>query len=122
MRIVQDQYGCPTWCRLLAEITTQALAQGRHDPAGWVRQTAGLYHLAGDGFTNRFEWAREILTLDPRPQEQQVESLVPAASSEFPTPAQRPLYVPLNCERFTQTFNLRLPPWEHALQLLLRAE
>ncbi len=93
---------------------------GPQDPAGWVRQTAGLYHLAGDGFTNRFEWAREILKLDPRPQEQQVESLVPASSAEFPTPAQRPLYVPLSCDRFTQTFNLRLPPWQQALQMLMQ--
>lgn len=119
LRIVNDQFGGPTWCRLLAEITTQALAQGRRDPVGWVRQTAGLYHLAGDGFTNRFEWAKEILKLDPHPEEQLVESVVPSASSEFPTPAQRPLYVPLNCDRFTETFNLRLPPWQAALQLLM---
>lgn len=119
MKVVNDQYGCPTWCRLLAEITTQALAQGRQDPAGWIHQTSGLYHLAGDGSANRFEWAQEILRLDPQPKEQVVESLVPCASTEFPTPAQRPLYVPLDCARFAQTFGLRLPPWQQGLKLLM---
>ncbi|MHB8777617.1 MAG: hypothetical protein ACYC6R_07620 [Anaerolineales bacterium] len=27
-------------------------------------------HLAGDGFTSRFEWAQEILELDPHREEQ----------------------------------------------------
>ena len=119
LRIVHDQFGCPTWCRLLAEITTLALAQGRRDPVGWVHQTAGLYHLAGAGFTNRFEWAQEILKLDPHPEEQLVESVTSSTSTEFPTPAQRPLYVPLNCDRFTETFDLRLLPWQEALRLLM---
>jgi dTDP-4-dehydrorhamnose reductase len=119
MKVVSDQYGCPTWCRLLAEITSLALAQGRQDPVEWIRQTSGLYHLAGDGAANRYEWAQEILKLDPKPDEQMVETLAACATAEFPTPAQRPLFVPMDCGKFMQTFHLRLPPWQQGLKLLM---
>jgi dTDP-4-dehydrorhamnose reductase len=47
------------------------------------------------------------------------EEIVPAATSEFPTPAKRPLYAPLDCEHFTETFGLRLPDWRQALRFVL---
>jgi dTDP-4-dehydrorhamnose reductase len=43
----------------------------------------------------------------------------PVPSSEFPTPAVRPLFSALNCEKFTETFGLRLPKWEDTLQKAL---
>jgi dTDP-4-dehydrorhamnose reductase len=38
---------------------------------------------------------------------------------DFPTPAQRPLFSALDCQKFEQTFDLRLPFWEAALELAL---
>ena len=121
LKVVQDQVGGPTWCRMLAEVTTLALAQGRQDPFGWVKETAGLYHLSGSGYGSRLEWAQEILKLDPHPNEQMVEEILPAKTSEFPTPARRPLYTPMNCARFEQTFHLSLPDWKRALKLMMEA-
>jgi dTDP-4-dehydrorhamnose reductase len=119
LRIVHDQTGGPTWCRLLAEVSTQALAQGRQDHAGWVAQTAGIYHLAGSGWASRLEWARMILELDPHKEGQAVTELLPAETSEFPTPAVRPLAAAMDCSRFEETFGLRLPRWQTALRLLM---
>jgi dTDP-4-dehydrorhamnose reductase len=119
LKIVSDQVGGPTWCRMLAETSTLALAQGRQDPFSWVKQTAGLYHLSGSGSASRLEWAQEILTLDPHPAEQLVEEILSAQTSEFPTPARRPLYTPMNCTRFEGTFHLSLPPWKTALKLMM---
>ncbi len=65
LKIVSDQVGGPTWCRMLAEVSTLALVQGRQDPYEWVKQTAGLYHLSGSGFASRLEWAQEILITRP---------------------------------------------------------
>jgi dTDP-4-dehydrorhamnose reductase len=98
LRIVDDQIGSPTWSRMLAEATAQVIAQGRNDPVEYLREKAGLYHLAGAGTASRYEWARAILELDPHREEQVMKELLPAKTSEFPTPAVRPMNTGLDCE------------------------
>jgi dTDP-4-dehydrorhamnose reductase len=115
LRIVDDQVANPTWARMLAEITAQVLA---HDD-DYIRSRAGLYHLAGSGFTSRFEWARLILELDPKRNEQVVRELVPACTADFSTPATRPLFTALNCNSFLDTFGLELPDWRDAMQFAI---
>jgi dTDP-4-dehydrorhamnose reductase len=119
MRVVNDQISNPTWARFLAEITAQVVAMGKPDFPTWLEKYKGLYHLAGSGHASRLEWAREILAADPHIEEQTVRQLDAARSSDFPTPAERPLFSVLNCERFTQTFGLHLPPWQEALRLAM---
>jgi dTDP-4-dehydrorhamnose reductase len=119
LRIVSDQISCPTWCRMLAEISAQVLAKSGGRPTEWLGERYGLYHLAGSGIANRFEWAQEILKLDPKRSEQISVQIVPAKTEEFPTPARRPLHTALDCSLFTETFGLRLPDWQIALQLAM---
>jgi dTDP-4-dehydrorhamnose reductase len=119
LQVVSDQVSNPTWCRMLAEATAQVLAKAGELRTGWMKERHGLYHLAGSGFTSRFDWAKKILEFDPYPDEQVVQDLQPALTSDFPAPAQRPLYSALNCDRFTDTFSLRLPDWEEALRLAM---
>lgn len=122
LRVVADQVSGPTWARTLAEVTAQLLAFAGTDPAGWIREHRGLYHLAGSGHTSRYEWALKILSLDPKREEQVARQVVPVQTSEFPTPAGRPLFSALNCDLFTSTFNLRLPDWDSALALALAGD
>jgi dTDP-4-dehydrorhamnose reductase len=119
LRVVEDQVGCPTWCRMLAETTALLLAKAGSDPAGMLEERKGLYHLAGSGSASRLEWAREILQNDQNRDEQAVKEIQPAKTSEFPTPAARPLYAPMNCERFSEVFNLHMPDWKQALKLAM---
>ncbi len=119
LRIVTDQVGSPTWARMLAEITAQALAMGGAHAAPWLGERSGVYHLGGNGAASRFEWAKAILANDPNPAEQVVQAVLPATSTDFPTPALRPEYSPLNCDKFSQLFSLRLPPWEAALKMAM---
>jgi dTDP-4-dehydrorhamnose reductase len=113
LRVVDDQVSNPTWARMLAEVTAQVLARG----TDYMRERTGLYHLAGDGYTSRYAWAKEILTRDPKKQEQKMKQLLPAKSADFPTPAQRPLFSALECQKFEQVFNL--PLWRATLELAL---
>lgn len=121
LRMVTDQTGSPTWCRMLAETTAQVLAMAGRNPGPWLQERRGIYHLAGDGGASRLEWAEAILRHDPHPEEHTARSVVPALSAEFPTPAARPVYSVLDCSRFEHTFGLRLPPWEEALRLAMEA-
>jgi dTDP-4-dehydrorhamnose reductase len=121
LNLVTDQVSNPTWARMLAEITAQLLAMGGQNVVSWLNERSGLYHLAGSGYASRMEWAQEILRLDPHPEEQSVEEMRPAQTTDFPSPAQRPLFSALNCEKFTDTFGLRLPDWKLALRLAMEA-
>jgi dTDP-4-dehydrorhamnose reductase len=122
LRLVTDQVSNPTWARMLAEATAQLLAANHKDPTGWIRARRGLYHLAGNGYASRKEWAEAVLALDPNPHEQTATEILPALTSEFPTPAQRPLFSALDCTRFSQVFGLRLPDWRQALKMAMEVE
>ncbi len=115
VRVVSDQVGNPTWARALAEATVALIQRAGPRPAHFLAERAGLYHLAGAGIASRFEWARAIVELDPRPNEQTMQGLEEAADRDFPMPARRPLYSALDCSLFEETFGLRLPPWREAL-------
>jgi len=117
LKLVKDQISGPTWARMLAEITAQLIVPGSSDIHGWMRERCGLYHLAGSGYASRLEWGQAILKYDPHPEEQVAEEVLPAATADFPAPAQRPLFSALDCGCFERTFGLRLPDWELALKL-----
>jgi dTDP-4-dehydrorhamnose reductase len=117
LRIVSDQVGSPTCSRMLAEVTAQTLAMACGDVVGWLSDRKGVYHLGGRGAVSRLDWARKIIEFDPHPEEQIVEEIKPALTSDFPTPATRPLYSPIDCTLFADTFGICLPDWEHALQM-----
>ena len=119
LKIVNDQVSNPTWARLLADTTALLLARAGEDALGWITEHKGLYHLAGDGYASRYDWAKAILSFDPRSSEQVVKEVLPALTSEFPTPAQRPLFSALNCGHFKETFGLALPDWKTALKLAM---
>lgn len=121
LRIVDDQIGSPTWARMLAEATAQVIAQGRGEPVDYLQEKAGLYHLAGGGSASRYEWARAILELDPRREEQVLKEILPAKMSEFPTQAERPMSTGLVYTRFMHIFKINLPDWTRALQLAMVA-
>ena len=115
LRVVDDQVANPTWARMLAEITAQVLARGNEH----IREHAGLYHLAGNGFASRFDWAKAILEFDPDKSKQRVKEMLPALTADFSTPAERPLFSALDCDHFATTFGLCLPPWEAALRMAM---
>lgn len=117
IRVVVDQVSSPTWARMLAEITGQLLSRGRSELSDWIYERRGLYHLAGDGSASRMEWAQAIL--NNRADGSPPVEVLPALTSEFPTPAKRPLYSVLDCSHFSATFDLKLPPWEKALSLAM---
>jgi dTDP-4-dehydrorhamnose reductase len=119
LRVVDDQISSPTWARTLAEVTCMALAQLRGKVYGTIGEQRGIYHLAGGGYTSRYEWAKHILAHDPRKEEQTVQNLEPARSADFPTAAVRPLFSALDCGRFEETFGLRLPAWQETLKLAM---
>jgi dTDP-4-dehydrorhamnose reductase len=119
LRIVDDQISNPTWARALAETTALLLAKANDHTPDWLVERRGLYHLAGDGFASRLEWAKEILMLDPKKHELVTKEFSPATTADFPALADRPLFSALDCIMFTATLGLGLPGWKTSLRLAM---
>ena len=116
LRVVRDQFGCPTWSRMIAEVTALALKQVLS-----VRDLAahkGAYHLAASGETNWHGFASSIIGLMPE-TERKCKVVEPIVTSEYPLPAKRPAYSVLSCEKLKRTFGLQLPHWEESLKQVL---
>ncbi len=115
LRVVNDQSGCPTWSRMIAQATTAALAKSL---TATDSHTAGTYHLAASGSTTWHGFAQSILDQMPT-AEKKCAVAEPIPSSEYPTPAQRPAYSVLDCEKLSRTFGLKLPDWHTSLLQVL---
>lgn len=110
LRVVSDQVGAPTWAGTIADTTRALIEQWQQGTAGpW-----GTYHLTGLGETSWFGFA-EAIGEQLRSTGKPCARLVPIASSEYPTPAQRPLNSRLDCSRLQAAWNVRLPTWQGAL-------
>jgi dTDP-4-dehydrorhamnose reductase len=119
LRIVDDQFGSPTWARMLAEASSQVIAQGCGEPVEYIKNKKGLYHLAGGGSCSRFEWGKEMIEFDPKKEEQLAQIIVPAKSIEFTTPVTRPENTGLECAKFSDSFSIRLPDWKESLRIMM---
>ncbi|ANB19131.1 dTDP-4-dehydrorhamnose reductase [Dokdonella koreensis] len=122
LRIVADQVGSPTPAGLIAGTTAALLARWRHLPAGERGAAQGVYHLTAAGACSWFDFAQAIFErahaaglLPRRPR------VVPIASADYPTPAQRPAWSVLDCERLQTRFGLHLPAWEQGLREVVEA-
>jgi dTDP-4-dehydrorhamnose reductase len=119
LRVVGDQVGCPTWSRMIAETTAQALT--RAVSAGDRNAFTGTYHLAASGITSWHGFAQAIIDLMPAEGKKcvQVEAI---SSSQYPTPTRRPAYSVLCGDKLERTFGLRLPRWDESLRQVLEKE
>jgi dTDP-4-dehydrorhamnose reductase len=116
LRVVSDQVGCPTWSRMIAQTTALALKEvvAVRDWGGF----SGTYHLAASGTTSWHGFAQAIVNLMPG-EGRKCAAVEAISTAEYPTPAKRPAYSVLNCDKLQTTFGLRLPGWEESLKQVL---
>src|SRR5580658_6490827 len=113
LRIVDDQTGSPTTSECIAQATADILAQVIA-PGGGLAGRGGVYHLTSSGATTWFGFAKEFLS-----RQAICPKLTPIPASEYPLPAVRPVNSVLSCDRIVETFGIRMPSWELALDLVL---
>jgi len=120
LRIVADQSGSPTFAGDLAMATALLIHGVRSDPFGAIDDARGVYHMAGGGVATRYDLATATIASDPRANEHRVKDVVPVPTTDYPLPAPRPAFAPLDCEKLRQRFGIALPPWRAALARALR--
>ena len=125
LSIVKDQMGSPTAARLIAQVTALAVAH-EHQPHHQFHQNlfripVGLYHLAPRGETSWQGFAEAIFaqarTLGVSLAIQEVKGI---SSSDYPTPAKRPLNSRMNLQKLETALGLQLPSWQQALSLTIQ--
>lgn len=121
LRIVDDQIGSPTWCRLLAEATAQILSAGAGRFSEYFHEYGGIYHLSCAGETSWYGFARRIVELSS-PTEVAQARVEPIKTCDYPTPATRPAFSVLDNTKMRATFGIHLPSWEKALTLALASQ
>jgi dTDP-4-dehydrorhamnose reductase len=125
LRIVDDQWGAPTWCRDLAEVVAQLLAVATVPGTGLDPvPLSGVYHLSAGGQTTWHRFAGAILEhlrAMPGAESLRAERLIPITTAQFPTPARRPAYSVLSNRRVRETFGLCLPDWQAQLRLAMES-
>ena len=117
LSVVDDQFGAPTWSRLIAEATALVIAR-------WLEHRdlaakSGIYHLGCGGRTSWHGFTAAILAQMAGEGEGKLARLMAIPSSGYPTPAKRPANSQLDCTKLAETFGVRLPHWEAALALCL---
>ncbi|BCJ09559.1 dTDP-4-dehydrorhamnose reductase [Mitsuaria sp. RG] len=110
LKVVDDQIGAPTWAATIAASTRALIERWQNGQAGaW-----GTYHLTAQGETSWFGFAQAIgeqLKIRGLP----CAELLPIPSSEYPTPAKRPLNSRLDCSRLAREWQVSQPHWHDAL-------
>jgi dTDP-4-dehydrorhamnose reductase len=111
LRIVADQIGAPTWAGTIANSTLALIERWQGGQTGaW-----GTYHLTAQGETSWFGFAQAIGEA-LRQQGKPCATLVPIPSSDYPTPAARPLNSRLDCTRLQREWAVSQPDWQTALR------
>jgi dTDP-4-dehydrorhamnose reductase len=112
LSIVADQLGAPTSASLVADVTALAV---RRFLIGQKPMPSGIYHLTASGETNWYEYARLIVdTLAQAGVALRVDPgrIASVTSSEYPTPARRPLNSRLDTSLLRQQLEIELPDWQ----------
>jgi dTDP-4-dehydrorhamnose reductase len=122
LRIIDDQFGAPTWCRTIAEITSQMLAQYyflNHRPSASISDISGIYHVVSGGLTSWHGFAKKILEYVSKHTSQAVPKLMPISTHDYLSPAKRPHNSSMSHDKLKDKFGLVAPSWEQSLMLCL---
>jgi dTDP-4-dehydrorhamnose reductase len=121
LRVVDDQFGAPTWARSLAEGIAAIVARAgadRAQVAASFSDRGGVYHMTSSGRTTWYRFAERIFAEAPD-AERKLKRLAAITTAEYPTPARRPASSVLDSGRLAREWQVVLPPWEDALALAL---
>ena len=116
LKVIADQFGAPTGAELIADVTAHALRGARSQPA-----LSGVYHLAAAGEVSWHGYADFVIEqARGAGQDLAVKEISAIPTSDYPTPAQRPLNSRLDCRKLREAFDLHLPDWQLGVARMLK--
>ena len=114
LRVVDDQYGSPTFAADLGTVILRLVAGLQSGT--WPKGGYGTFHCAGQGVTTWCGFARAIF------ERSSVRPVVEAiATVDYPTPARRPRNSMLDCTKLGEVHGIIMRSWQSALDDMLGA-
>lgn len=105
LKVVDDQVGSPTATTEVAKVIAKLVS----------KRPDGIFHFAGAGYVSRYEMAKFIfdkLAIDV--------NLLPCKTSEFQSPAERPLNSRFDCSKINALLDEPIKRWQGPLENFLR--
>lgn len=103
LKVVNDQFGSPTYTKDLAEVILQLIETEKY----------GIYHASGEGKITWYDFAKEILKL-----KNYKNHICPISTEEIGRPAPRPKYSVLDNLNL-RIENIFMPSWKESLRQFL---
>ncbi len=116
IRVVADQYGCPTFAGDLADAILTIVGRIHEtDNIPW-----GTYHYCGQGITTWHGFTEKIIAIAKQHISLKVEKVEAITTSDYPTPAQRPANSAFDCSLINTHFGISPRPWQESLEEMIR--
>jgi dTDP-4-dehydrorhamnose reductase len=113
LKVVADQIGTPTWAKSIAEAIAHLINTSE--------VPTGTYHFTNSGVASWYDFAIAIFE-EARALNipLQIERVLPIATADYPTPAQRPSYSVLSVHDIVPFLGQHPLHWRAALRLMLK--
>jgi dTDP-4-dehydrorhamnose reductase len=112
INVVNDQKGCPTWTRDLAEVIIKIIKSDSKE--------YGIYHITGSGETTWYDFAVQIYAQAKFKRLISKECIINAISSDaYPSKVKRPQYSVLNTKKISSLLSISISPWLESLEQFL---
>lgn len=112
VNIVADQVGSPTWADDLAAAIAQLSEK--------VAAVPGTYHYTNSGVASWYDFAIAIFEeAKALGMPLKVQTVNPITTADYPTPAQRPAYSVLACQKIARLLGDSPPHWRQSLRAML---
>ncbi|MCU7373150.1 dTDP-4-dehydrorhamnose reductase [Paucibacter sp. O1-1] len=117
LKVIADQIGAPTGADLLADLSAHMIRATRAQPA-----LAGTYHAVASGETSWHAYAQYVIEFARacgKPIKVAPDQVLAIPTSDYPTPAKRPLNSRLANAKLQQRFGLAMPHWQQGVERML---
>ena len=115
VRVVADQYGCPTYAGDLADailVIAGRVRDGKN--IAW-----GTYHYCCEGETSWHGFAEKIFELARQYVPVKVKKVAAITTEDYPVPAKRPARSGLDCSFIERQFGINPRPWQESLEEMI---
>lgn len=113
LTIINDQYGSPTWSRIIAEATSQIIGSNCR-----FEDKKRLYHLSASGVTTWYGFAMAILN-KLKIAKKNIPVIKPVSTKDFSSKTVRPLFTVLDNTSIKEQLGIKTPSWQQQLDMAM---
>ena len=115
IKVVNDQWGCPTSTAGIAEVVFKIIAQIQARQFQW-----GTYHYCEGPALSWFDFANSIMSIAANYDTLKIKEVLAIPANEYPTSAIRPVNSVMSCQKLIDQLNFQPFSWQEMLPSMIR--